>query len=316
MKNFKPNSIRLDRRHWWLGISSALKWIKKPVSEEGATQVARFTVAFHGQQLLADVERLRSHPVGRRLFEEKPDLSSAITDENLATMPKGSFGHTYYRMSCQKETVPGYQLGGLVYRDGFFDALDIDEDTAWYLERRGFDHDASHIISGYSTDLAGEVLNILFIQGHTQSAPRSRRFMTTPALFGLTRKTTIGFKEWTRYLTEAYDRGAKAASHFPHSCIPYEELLPEPLQEVQSYLGVEPLPEGWDTSGWCTEDPYAGVSDAEAESQAETVALVDGLVKQGLSWREYMRADSSMRDRVHGLIRRGAGVDEVMALLH
>ena len=29
----------------------------------------------------------------------------------------------------------------------------------------------------------------------------------------------------------------------PHSCIPYEELLPKPLSEVSVYLGIEPLPE-------------------------------------------------------------------------
>lgn len=51
-------------------------------------------------------------------------------------------------MVCQEDTLPGYLLGGLVYRDGFFDALDIDEDTAWYVERCMFDHDASHLISG------------------------------------------------------------------------------------------------------------------------------------------------------------------------
>jgi ubiquinone biosynthesis protein Coq4 len=122
-----------------------------------------------------------------------------------------------------------------------------------------FDHDASHIISGYSTDLAGEVLNILFIQGHTQNTPRSRRFMTAPGLIAISSKTTVGFKNWVRYLTEAYDRGAQSASHLPHSCLPYEELLPKPLSEAREYLGVEPLPEGWDTSAWCTKNPYAGM---------------------------------------------------------
>lgn len=315
MKRFRPNSIRLDRRHWWLGISSALKWMKKPVSEEGATQVSRFMIGLQGQRFLTDIEQMRDHPVGRRLLKEKPDLPSVLTPEYLATMPLGSFGHAYYQLVCEEDTLPGYLLGGLIYRDGFFDSLDIDEDTAWYLERRMFDHDASHIISGYGTDLAGEVLNIMFIQGHTRSTPRSRRFMTAPGLIAFSSRTTIGFMNWARYLTEAYDRGAASARHLPHSCIPYEELLPKPLGEVREYLGVEPLPVGWDTSGWCRKDPYAGMDPTEKESQAEMVALVDKMVKQGMSWREYMRVDSDMRERVHGLIRQGAGVDEVAALL-
>ena len=59
MKQFQPKSIRLDRRHWRLGISSALKWMKKPVSEEGATQVARFMIGLQGPRYLEDVEQMR-----------------------------------------------------------------------------------------------------------------------------------------------------------------------------------------------------------------------------------------------------------------
>ncbi len=315
MQKFKPNSIRLDQRHWWLGISSALKWMKKPVSEEGATQVARFQVGLSGQKFLSDIEQMRGHAVGRRLLAEKPDLPAVLTPEYLSTMPEGSFGHTYYQLTCQEDTLPGYLLGGLIYRDGFFDALDIDEDAAWYLERRMFDHDASHVISGYSTDLAGEALNILFIQGHARNSKRMGRFMSAPGLIALTSKTRIGLKAWARHLTKAYDRGAQAASQVPHSCIPYEELLPKPLKEVRAYLGVEPLPSGWDTHDWCTKNPYADVDPEEIAERAETVAVVDQLVQQGLSWREYMRADSEMRDRVHSLIHGGAGVEEVTALL-
>lgn len=182
MPKFQPRSIRLDRRHWVLGISSALRWMKKPVSEQGATQVARFTLGLNGPQVLREVEVLRNHPVGQRLLKEKPGLSETFSTANLASMPEGSFGHAYYQMTNQEDTTPGYLLGGLIYRDGFFDALDIDEDTRWYVERTCFDHDASHLISGYSTDLAGELLNIMFIQGHRQAIPRSRRYMNATGL--------------------------------------------------------------------------------------------------------------------------------------
>jgi ubiquinone biosynthesis protein Coq4 len=316
MTQFKPKSIRLDRRHWRLGIHSALKWMKKPVSEEGATQVARFTIALDGPRLLGEVNKMRNHPVGRKLLKEKPDLSVAISTESLATMPEGSFGHIYYELSQQADTVPGYLLGGLVYRDGFYEALDVDEDTAWFLERINFDHDASHILSGYSTDMAGEALNILFILGHTGSVPRHRRFLNTTGLIALLFKTRIGFRQWERHLTAAYDRGVRAAKKMPHCCIPYEDLLPKSIEEVRAYLGIDPLPESWDSSDWYVgKDPYADIDPADLEAQAVTVSLAERALEKGLDWREYMRADTATREHLHAVIEQGANLDEMRAVL-
>lgn len=316
MSKFKPRSIRLDQRHWLLGVSSALKWMKKPVSEQGATQVARFTIGLQGPHLLREVELLRNHPVGQRLLKDKPELSVAFSENNLATMPEGSFGHAYYQMNNQDDTIPGYLLGGLIYRDGFFDALDIDDDTHWYLERMNFDHDASHLISGYSTDLAGELLNIMFIQGHRQIAPPSRRYMNALGLVSLFARTRLGFREWKRHLDVAYERGVQAAKHFPQPCIPYEELLPKPMAEVREYLGISPLPADWDTSDWCTSDPYANVDPEDRARDAEVASLVDASVTKGLDWRLYMRSDEDRREHSHEIMRRGGSVEDITAVLN
>jgi ubiquinone biosynthesis protein Coq4 len=315
MAKFEPRSIRLDRRHWWLGITSARKWLKKPVSEEGATQVARFMIGINGPHFLREVEQLRSHPVGKRLLKEKPELQAAISADNLVTMPEGSFGHMYYEMCCQEDTIPGYFLGGLIYRDGFFDALDVDEDTRWYLERVSFDHDASHIISDYSTDLAAESLNIMFNLGHRGHVPRARRFLNPFGYGALITPTRLGRKEWKRELTVAFDRGAAAGKHFPLPCIPYEELLPLPIEEAREYLGVPPLPKDWDTSDWCTSDPYADVSAEEKARQAEKVALVDDAIQNGVDWRQYMRADAPSRAHFEDLLRQGEEPEIARAVL-
>lgn len=127
--------------------------------------------------------------------------------------------------------------------------------------------------------------------------------MTAPGLISPTSQTTIRYRQWARHLTEAYDRGAESAKRMPHACISYEDLLVKPLFEVRESLGIQPLPGDWDTSSWCTKDPYAGVDPAERANTAETVALVDEMVKQGLDWQEYMRADSRLRDRVHAMMR-------------
>jgi ubiquinone biosynthesis protein Coq4 len=289
--------------------------MEKPVSEEGATQVARVFASLNGQQFLREVDILRSHPVGQQLLRDKPDLASAISADNLVNMPEGSFGALYYQQCCQDDTLPGYLLGGLIYRDGFFDALDVDDDTRWYIERMSFNHDATHIISDYKTDLAAEALNIMFNLGHQQSVPRSRRFFNPFGLICLFSRTTVGWKRWRRELTIAYDRGTAAAKTFPQCCIPYEELMSKPITEVREFLGISPLPSDWDTSHWCLKDPYADMSGEQKAEDAERIALVDGAVRAGFNWREYMRADAENREQFVEQLRQGAGFEQARSVL-
>lgn len=240
----------LKKRRWWTGLKAGFRWIKNPVSEEGSTQVPISRLAIQGPDILKDVAAMRAHPVGSRLLRDKPNIVATLDLSRLATLPKGSFGKTYFDMMNHPDTLPGYLIAGLAYKDGFFDSLQIDADVRWYLERSFFDHDAMHILSGYGTDLTGEALNIMFIQGYQSGMSKRFAFLNPFGLINMIVVPNCGFRAWLRYQSEAFDRGRAARQHFPPHSIPYEDFLDKPLAEVWAYLGITPLPAGWDTSDW------------------------------------------------------------------
>ncbi|QKX17207.1 Coq4 family protein [Microbulbifer sp. YPW1] len=321
--------IRLDRRYYLRGLYAAFRWMMNPVSEGGAKQVPRARIYLTGPQILKDVEEMRRHPVGARLLREKPDFGEACQLKNLENMPEGSFGHAYYKMMSAPGIAPAYLLAGLAYRDGFFDSIDMDEDTRWLLERGLFEHDPSHILSGYGTDLSGEMLNILYAQG-LSGVPRWLAFAGPFGILSSIIIPKVGWKEWRRLLKEAYRRGAQARAHFPPQAYPYEELFPRPLSEVREYLGIEPLPEGFSTAGWLNgsflgrkfatgfapkKNKAKNKSQKEAESKPDISALSQLVIDRGVHWRDFMRAGKECQERLRELAASGASSERLQAEL-
>ncbi len=319
MANY-PKNMTLEKRYPWFGIKCALKWVRNPVSEKGATQVARVKMAFAGPQVLDDLKQMKAHPVGSKLLSEKPDFGAAMDVANLATMPEGSFGHELFKVYGQEDTIPGYLLAGLAYRDGFFDSIDMSEDARWYLERTFFDHDASHVISGYGTDLAGEALNIFFAMGYQSAMPRWLAFAQPFGWGPMILSPKVGKRKWFKLLGQAFDRGRAAREHFaPHS-IPYEELLPKQVAEVRTFLGITPLLGGFDTSDWLEGNAYAEAAvdgfGEKLKKDPSEVKLAQAAVEAGLPWRDLMRAGDSAREKLMQVVRQGGTLDEMKAALN
>lgn len=311
--------IRLDRRYYAKGIVAGFKWLSNPVSEKGARQVSRIQMYLQGPNKLKDVEVLRHHPIGAKLLAEKPDLSEAFDMANLAQCPDGSFGKTLHDVLNFPDTIPGYLLAGLSYNEGFFDSLDIDDDLRWYLDRTFLEHDASHVISGYMTDFAGEALNIYFILGHTGDTPRWALPFLPFGLLPLLLRPNIGWRKWVGHLYDAFDRGRAARNHFPTQCIPWEELLPQPLEDVREFLGITPLPEGWDTADWFIgskmADSYLSGKDEDKDVKSNEAKLYQTAVEAGVPWRELMRASETARQKICDIVRQGGSVDDMLAAL-
>ena len=314
--------IQLSRRYYLRGLYAAFRWMINPVSEGGAKQVPRARIYLTGPQILKDVEEMRSHPVGARLLRDKPDFGEACQLKNLENMPEGSFGHAYYKMMSAPGISPAYLLAGLAYRDGFLDSVEMDEDTRWLLERQLFDHDPSHILSGYGTDLTGEMLNILYNQGLT-GVPRWLAFAGPFGILSNIIIPNVGRKEWRRLRIEAYRRGKQAGEHFPAHCYPYEELFPRPLEEVREYLGIEPLPEGFSTAGWLNGSflgkkfatgfaPKKKKNQKAMEEPAPNVAeLSQRVIDHGVHWRDFMRAGKECQQRLRDLVASGASLEQL-----
>lgn len=285
--------MRLDKRHWFFGLKSGFRWMKNPVSAEGSMQVPRAKIAITGPDILKEVEAMRAHPIGGRLMREKPDITETFDSDRLTKMPAGSFGNAFLNMINQPDTLPGYLVAGLAYRDGFFDSLEIDEDTRWYLERGFFDHDAMHLISGYMTDLTGEALAIFFVSGYQSNMPKWFAFANPFGVLSMAVIPKCGFLAWFKYLSQAFDRGRAARRHYPPHSIPYEDLLEKPMREVREFLGVSPLPDGWDTSDWLDDSPLGRriMSGNGKLDEAKVSAHINhSIVEAGIPWRSFMRA--------------------------
>lgn len=313
------NRMRLDRRHWLTGLKAAAVWVRNPVSEYGATQVAKIQFSLLGPTFLKEVEEMRAHPIGKRLLENRPAMDAAIDMDALSKLPDGSFGKTLHDVLDFPDTIPGYLLAGLAYKEGFFDSLDVSDEVRWYLDRRLQDHDASHVISGYMTDLAGEALNIYFIMGHQTSLPKWMMPIIPFGVAPLTFRPNIGWFKWVKHLFKAFDRGRAAQKHFPHHSIPYEELLPKPLEEVREFLGVTPLPEGWDTSTWfegskAAEDILAGKGQ-NTDAKTDEAKLSQAAVEAGVPWRDFMRASEPAREKIRAIAAQGGSLDDMMSAL-
>jgi ubiquinone biosynthesis protein COQ4 len=306
----------LDRRDIPRAFLAGARWLANPVSEQGAKQVPRIKVFAGGPEILHEVERMRSHPTGKRLLDERPDLGVALSNSAaLKTMPVGSLGRTFYEAMEIPGGVPGYLLAALIYKDGFFDSLEMSEDTVYFLERSRWLHDLFHIVTGYGTDLPGEGLLIYFMLGYEHRLPY---WAASLAPFGIGPRFFIrpscGQRRWRALLRDAHARGLAANRVCPPAFVPWEEWLPRPVDEVRKELGIVPFLD--DTSGWL-DDSWFGRQAASGfgayAQAAERAQLARKVVEAGVDYRDLYRASDAKAQELSRLAADGASAAEIRA---
>jgi ubiquinone biosynthesis protein COQ4 len=290
-------------------LAAGVRWLVNPVSEGGAKQVPRMLLYANGPEMLAAVERMRSHPTGKRVLADRPDLAVTLSNPSgLATMPAGSLGRAFHDSMNVPGGIPGYLLAGLIYRDGFFDGYDMPEDVRYAIERTRWLHDMFHVLTGYGTDLAGEGLLIYFQFAYHQPASFARMALSPhglgPLLF---LRPHVGQPRWRALLREAYANGVLAHERLPPMYAYWEELLPRPLAEVREELGIVPFEE--DTSDWLSKS-WLGRSAATGfgayAREAEQAQLARRVVEAGVPFRDLMRATPDRAASLRQLVASGA----------
>jgi len=198
---------------------------------ERTDQVVQFLNAVGGNGDLRAFARFRAHPSGRRLLAERPSLPDILSNlDGLAAMPAGTFGRAYADFMQREKLDPV----GIVdeFRAGADSAMaEVDPDQLWFFERLDVMHDLWHVLTGYGRDAAGESAVLAFTLA--QFPVRGIAILVIAAAF-------IGPKDlsfsWPRYLFRAWKRGRRAV---PLTVVPYESLLPRPLEEVRNLLGIQ-----------------------------------------------------------------------------
>jgi ubiquinone biosynthesis protein Coq4 len=267
-----------------------------------------------GPEILADVERMRVHPSGKRLLAKKPDLGVALSDTAaLKAMPPGSLGRAFFEAMDNPYGVPGYLLAGLIYRDGFFDSFEMSEDARYYLERARWLHDLFHVVSGYAPNLSGEGMLIYFQQAYLYGTSY-KTLASSP--MGLGPRYFIhpscGPKRWQALLKEANAHGLAAHAVCPAIFVAWEELLPQPLSDVRAQLGIVPFLE--DTSRWLDRS-WLGKQAADgfgAQSRGATRAqLARRVVEAGVDYRDFYRLSAAKARALLDLAANGASDEDI-----
>jgi ubiquinone biosynthesis protein Coq4 len=299
----------LAKRYPLRALAAGARWLMNPVSEGGAKQVPRMLLYATGVETFAAVQQMRTHPTGRRVLADRPDLSAVLSSPSvLAAMPAGSLGRAFHESVNIPGGVPGYLLAGLIYRDGFFDRYEMPDDARYVIERSRWLHDLFHVLTGYGTDLAGEGLLIYFDLGYRQSVSYSVAAMTPMGLGpGIFLRPHVGRRRWRDLLREAHARGRAAQETMPATYVYWEELLPRPLDEVRAELGIVPFAE--DTRDWLSKSPLgrrAASGFGAYARQAEQAQLARRIVESGVDVRDLMRLPPARAAELRRLVAEGA----------
>ena len=112
--------------------------------------------------------RMRAHPNGRKLFENKPNILARLEDDDyLASLPAGTVGHAF------RSFLATNRLDAGVYNEAVIRPIaqknNWSEDYYYSVLRGTALHDVLHAITGYGPDAAGEAMALGFYCGQTET---------------------------------------------------------------------------------------------------------------------------------------------------
>ena len=264
---------RLQRRYW-AGITSSVKHVMNPISEEGASHAFKAHFYLAGPRIQSAFDEFTAHPTGKRLLQDRPNLGDRLAEVARAKYPpEGSFAQAY-RDFLEVDTyaiVDARKLASLAHVDVLAEQLGWDDDIAWFVERMANTHDLFHVLAGYGPGLAGEGGVVMFTMSHF----RMRRGLL--AAFLWTFRPRVGWRRWHGYMREGWQRGAETAEAGHLLAAYYEELLPLPLEQVRRELGIPSHTEPAGVSNWFNMKRYrrflSGYGALEKDATKEVAAL-------------------------------------------
>ena len=170
------------------------------------------------------------HEEGQRLLRDAPDLVSHMADRvGLASMPSGSLGRAYLDFAIQN----GFSADGLVELNQEIEReeSELDATRQWFWNRFTAMHDLWHVVTGCETTPDGEGHLLAFTQGQVPQ----RGYRVILSLIVLRANIDLRF-QWS--LIKSWRSGRRAETLIRAR---WEELLPLPLDEVRTRLGVPVL---------------------------------------------------------------------------
>jgi ubiquinone biosynthesis protein COQ4 len=175
---------------------------------------------------------LATTPEGRRLLDERPELSSDHVDyDHLRALPETTFGGAYARHLDNNGITADYQAAATRHVD--------DPDIAYLMRRFRQTHDVWHALLGLGISGHEEVIIHWFSYGQLR-LPVSAMIM----MLG-TMKHIVLERRWgalRHSMLDAYRAGRDAAPLMP---VYWEDLWEAPLPTVRVAYNLEPLERRW-----------------------------------------------------------------------
>jgi ubiquinone biosynthesis protein COQ4 len=170
------------------------------------------------------LENLGDSADGRRILSSRPAIDSTTLDlEALLALPRGTLGREYAHFLRSRGLTPDlFRAPGQVR----------DEEARFVVQRIRQTHDLWHVLTGYETDVPGEVE----LQAFTFAQLRSPLSLLI-AVFG-TLRMAVRKPFFVRRALAAYRRGVRTAFLLS---TPWEERWDRPVVELRRELGVSPM---------------------------------------------------------------------------
>ncbi|MCR9097489.1 MAG: ubiquinone biosynthesis protein COQ4 [bacterium] len=198
----------------------------------GPETVFRLLRPFHGPEFDRIYERCMADPTARRLLEEGRSLHPVLLDfAGMRAMPEASLGRAYV------DFMEANQIDIVSFAEASFKNMkreDYANDAAWAMANRLRDiHEIVHVISGYGTDVLGEMCELVFNLAE-DPRPKAVRFVVRMNLIKFER---AGHAHARAAIAEAYQRGKTAGSRVGQD---WADMLDWDLDTVRAQLGISP----------------------------------------------------------------------------
>ena len=142
------------------------------------------------------VQRLQGSEEGRRMLSERPSLQGEELDLSaLERLPEGTLGREFARYFRDNKLSP------------FKTTLELKNDIDYIGKRYRETHDVLHLLTGYGTDVVGEMELQAYALGNL--GIQTAKLILVFGTFGQIkeRQPGVGMSEYLRRLKAAYQRG-------------------------------------------------------------------------------------------------------------
>lgn len=209
------------RKEFLLGLQGFMEFVKNPGNTESVFDIAE--AMGHTEATIASVNYLKSIPEVAKIIQERYIAPSPNLQE-LLKLPQGTLGYAYSSYLVKANFDPE-----------FYRKVVIQDDFSYIALRIRQTHDIWHTVTGFGTDVLGEIGLQAFqlAQNHSPLAV----MLLAGALLNTIRNSS-NLNALMQVIDRGYRMGLQAK---PFLAQKWEEGWDKPLVEWRSNLGIMPI---------------------------------------------------------------------------